>query len=140
MSAAKVILLAVSAILVVSGAAIVLANDGGSSQEKDDMVIEKYVEAGDDSLQAAVGEDVVISLAANATTGYSWVIKSSDGLEKTKDWYEVEKGREGLCGAGGTQYFQFHCEKAGTYKVVLDYQRPWEDAPIQTTTVDVIVK
>ena len=140
MSAAKVILLAVSAILVVSGAAIVLANDGGSSQEKDDMVIEKYVEAGDDSLQAAVGEDVVISLAANATTGYSWVIKSSDGLEKTKDWYGVEKGREGLCGAGGTQYFQFHCEKAGTYKVVLDYQRPWEDAPIQTTTVDVIIK
>lgn len=140
MSAAKIILLAVSAILVVSGAAIVISNDGGSSQETDDMIIEKIVESGDNSLQAAVGEDVVISLEANATTGYSWVIKSSDGLEKTKDWYEVEKGKEGLCGAGGTQYFQFHCEKAGTYKVVLDYQRPWEGVPVQTSTVEIIVK
>ena len=104
------------------------------------MVTEKYVEADGESMQAAAGEDVVISLAANNTTGYSWKVVSSDGLEMTKEWYEVEKGREGLCGAGGTQYYQFHCEKAGTYKVVLDYQRPWEDAPIKTTTVDVIVK
>ena len=135
----KIILIVVSAILLASVSAIVLTNAGGGTEDVNEMIVEKSIVSDGQRIEVNAGDDAVISLEANNMTGYSWTIRSSDGLEMTKDWYVVEKGKENLCGAGGTQYFQFHCEKAGTYKIVLDYQRPWESESVKTFTVDVVV-
>ena len=125
----KILFIATIAILFASALAINISNDSDQREETldlitmDSIVIDGY---GDFEKNAKVGDDVVFSLKANMTTGYSWKLVSSDDIEMTKEWYEVDAGREGLCGAGGTQFYQFHCDKAGTYKIVLDYQRSWE--------------
>jgi len=125
----KIVFIATIAILLASVLAVNISNDSDPQEDTLDLitmdliVIDGY---GDFEKDAKVGEDVVFSLKANKTTGYSWALISSDGIDMTKEWYEVDAGREGLCGAGGTQFFKFHCDKAGTYKIVLDYQRSWE--------------
>ena len=125
----KILFIATIAILFASALAVNISNDSDPQDvytmdpiTKNTIRIDGY---GDFEKEAKAGDDVVFSLKANMTTGYSWALISSDGIEMTKGWYEVDAGKEGLCGAGGTQFYQFHCEKAGTYTIILDYQRSW---------------
>ena len=89
----KIILIVVSAILLASVSAIVLTNAGGGTEDVNEMIVEKSIVSDGQRIEVNAGDDAVISLEANNTTGYSWTIRSSDGLEMTKDWYVVEKGK-----------------------------------------------
>jgi predicted secreted protein len=125
---------AISALAVLAGAIILLGDSDGQSDDMEANFI-------DDSgvLNAEVGKDVTIALEANATTGYHWKVVSSDGLELVNDWYESPTTSPQICGAGGTQYFTFHCDKAGTYEVVLDYLREWQGSEGNIKTVQITV-
>jgi inhibitor of cysteine peptidase len=129
---------AISAVaaLAVLGGAIVLFGD--SEAQGDNMEATFIEESG--TMKAKVGEDVTIALEGNRTTGFDWKVVSTDGLELKSDEYTVKPHEPGLCGVGGTHYFTFHCEKAGTYNVVLDYLRDWEGSQGNTRTVQIVVE
>ncbi len=93
-------------------------------------------------IDVSVGQEFVIELEANPTTGYSWVIASPlEGklvLEHTS--YTPEEGPR--LGAGGKEYWRFDGAAAGTVKLLFNYVRPWEKdaAPANTATFTVNVK
>jgi len=113
------------------------------SEEVNDMAVEdsKTVEIDDSGvIKANVGEEFVISLKGNVTTGYQWSVASCEGLNQVSDWYVCDDaGDPPRCGVGGTHYFKFSADNAGTYKITLDYARGWESGPVETETFTVIV-
>jgi len=82
------------------------------------------------------GELFVIALASNPTTGFSWQLDYDRTMLTLagKD-YVQDAGAAGRVGAGGTEKFSFQGVKAGTTKVTLKYQRPWESVPPAETKV-----
>lgn len=73
---------------------------------------------------------VSFSMSSNPTTGYDWSYKvNQKGIVKCiKDQYvsDVEDSEIPVSGAGGTQYYTFRAEKAGTVVITFRYQRAWE--------------
>ncbi|MBE6523139.1 MAG: hypothetical protein E7Z62_08490 [Thermoplasmata archaeon] len=126
---------AVAALAVLAGAIVLFGDSEAQGDEMEATIIE---ESG--TLKAKVGEDVTIGLEGNVTTGYDWKVVSTDGLKLKSDEYVTEKTEPMVCGAGGVHYFTFHCEKAGTYNVVLDYLREWQGSEGDTKTVQIIVE
>jgi inhibitor of cysteine peptidase len=86
------------------------------------------LDAGDDGtvVEVEVGEEVVVSLEGNATTGYSWQVTAVDSavlaLKGDPD-YESSSNADG---AGGTYTFHFDALAAGETEVVLQYFPTWE--------------
>jgi inhibitor of cysteine peptidase len=80
-----------------------------------------------DDISVAEGDEFVIAIAANPSTGYSW--SAADNPDVTfESSRQVERANRP--GAGGTQELTFRAAKQGTTTLVLDYTRPFEpDAP-----------
>ncbi|CAN5875303.1 hypothetical protein BH11MYX2_BH11MYX2_34230 [soil metagenome] len=105
------------------------------------------VEIGDDddgkSFDVQAGADVVVTLDANATTGYRWSVSSVDRTFGAPEIVYTPSG--GATGSGGTTTLTWHttgpldltCE----HEVKLEYQRPWSETspPAKTFsfTVDI---
>ena len=91
------------------------------------------------------GDMLVIRLAGNPSTGYSWEAQDLDA-QVLKQVREVEfdstESPPGLVGAGGTLILTFEAIESGTVPLTLVYHRPWEvdAAPLQTFSVTVTVK
>lgn len=97
------------------------------------------------TVTVAKGKDVVIRLAGNPTTGYSWKIGRITGeAVKAQDEpsYEADKHPKGLVGSGGTFVFKLQASQTGTSTVGLVYIRPWEKdtPPVKTFTVTIKVQ
>jgi len=93
----------------------------------------------------APGQQVVISLKGNPTTGYSWSCGKIEGdavaaVGKIK--YVTDQSGPRRMGAGGTFVATFKAAKIGKSKITLEYKRPWEKdkPPAETFTVTVEVK
>ncbi len=93
------------------------------------------------------GQEIVVALSGNPTTGYSWEI--AEGKTDAKILKQIKTGDEyvagksnGMAGAGGTFYFRYQAEKEGNTQVVLQYKRPWEKDtdPAETFTAKIKVK
>jgi inhibitor of cysteine peptidase len=90
-----------------------------------------------------VGDQIVISLDGNPSTGYTW---ETQGLDSTIIQQVGEatfvSSNTGLVGSGGTLTLTFKALKAGTVPLNLVYHRPWETgvAPVDTFAVTVTVK
>lgn len=91
---------------------------------------------------AGAGEPFVIALTSNPTTGFSWQLNyDSTMLTLAGKDYVQDPSASGRVGAGGTEKFTFQGVEAGTTKVTLTYQRPWESAPpAQTKVFNVTIK
>lgn len=95
------------------------------------------------------GQDLVLSLPSNATTGYKWMVVSTDRTfgYPAKNEYRGP-GSSGPVGAGGTQKMTWKTNGflnvTGAHKVTLEYRRPWEpEGPAAKTfrfTVKVVDK
>jgi inhibitor of cysteine peptidase len=90
------------------------------------------------------GDMLVIRLAGNPTTGYSWEAQDLDiqVLEQAGEAeFESENTTPDLVGVGGTMILTFKAISTGTTTLTLVYHRPWEAdvAPIQTFSVTVTV-
>jgi formylglycine-generating enzyme required for sulfatase activity len=87
-----------------------------------------------------VGEEFKISLDSNPSTGYSWSL-----AEHLPDWLELLDKTyvatdPGVIGGGGTEIWTFRATGSGSATLTFEYQRPWEDKPIQTQVYQVTAK
>jgi inhibitor of cysteine peptidase len=92
-----------------------------------------------------VGEMLVVRLASNPSTGYSWETKglNTQILEQVGDAvFESPDTPPDLVGAGGTLVLTFKALEPGTTTLTLVYHRSWETdvAPLQTFSVTVAVR
>ena len=89
------------------------------------------------------GQELVVRLESNPTTGYSWAVLGIDTavLRQIGD-VEYEPADTGLVGSGGWESCRFEAVAAGQTTLELVYRRPWEEdvTPEQTFTLDVIVR
>jgi inhibitor of cysteine peptidase len=72
------------------------------------------------------GDEVVVRIASNATTGYEWAVAQIDSNVLTYQGSEYEAPSTNVVGAGGTQVLRFEATGTGTSPLALKYWRPWE--------------
>jgi inhibitor of cysteine peptidase len=94
-------------------------------------------------VEVKVGEQIVITLDGNPSTGYTWEAKDLDAtmFEQVGD-PTFNSSNPGLVGSGGTLTLTFKALKVGSASLTLVYHRPWETGvdPIDTFAVTVTVK
>jgi len=78
------------------------------------------------TVDAAVGDTVIVSLGANASTGYEWTFAGGDTFTIEKSEYVQDPSTEGMVGAPGTQVITLKVTEAGTSDLTGVYVRPWE--------------
>jgi inhibitor of cysteine peptidase len=94
-------------------------------------------------VNVAKGSTLVIRLAANPSTGYSWQLGGDPkplSLDSTK--FVSAKSDQRRAGSPEVQVMQFQAKDSGTASLVLEYRRPWEKnvAPAKTFKVQVTVQ
>jgi len=82
--------------------------------------------SGDYDYKIKKGEQFIINLDENITTGYSWNYKIDDEtvVKLFKDEYQEPSSK--LIGASGTHQFIFVGEKKGDATITFKYYRIWE--------------
>jgi inhibitor of cysteine peptidase len=78
------------------------------------------------TVEAAVGDTVVVSLDANPTTGYEWEFTAGETFTIDKSEYVPDPNPDQLSGKGGTQIITLTVTKAGASDLTGVYVRPWE--------------
>ena len=86
------------------------------------------------------GQEFLIALPSNPTTGYSWTAKSSNG-NVTVYGAAYQAPAKAMPGAGGQQIFVSAANKVGSATITFSYARPWEKGkkPARTMTFSVNV-
>ncbi len=92
-------------------------------------------------LEVRTGQEIIVSLESNPTTGYTWEISNiEDGIMEQVGKTVFESSTD-LVGSGGIQVFRF--KACGTGEVVLDlvYHRSWEKEvkPARTFSLKITV-
>ena len=83
------------------------------------------------SIEARTGDEIVVRLPENATTGYRWQIDSvSQEIEPLGNSYELDSapGRQPKFGGGGIRQFRFRAKAPAAARIELKRLRPWEGA------------
>lgn len=92
------------------------------------------------------GQDLVIELESNPSTGYTWEVKQIDpGVLSQAGEPGIQAPAESdppLVGQVGTQVFTFRAAGKGETVILLIYHRPWEEdvEPAETFTLTVVVE
>jgi inhibitor of cysteine peptidase len=73
----------------------------------------------------AVGEDLVITLAENRTTGFQWDLTTKPEPSLTLIMDEFQ-GTAGPPGKGGSHRWHLRAVRQGTGVIELKFRRPWE--------------
>ena len=131
-------MIAVAAALGACGGESDSNSDGGSSSGGSSTP--KVYEAGD-SISVSNGDSLVIALAANPSTGYSWEAEANANVEFVTS--KQVQGNSNAVGAPGTQQLTFKAVKTGSSTLTLNYLRPFDPpgtAPAKTQTFPVTVK
>jgi predicted secreted protein len=81
---------------------------------------------GSTSVAVEVGDTVVLSFAANATTGYEWAFTAGDTFTIEKSEYVPDANPDQLVGKGGTQVVTLKVTAAGESDLTGTYARGWE--------------
>jgi inhibitor of cysteine peptidase len=88
-----------------------------------------------------VGGELTITLPANPSTGYSWVVTAMNTARLTLVGEPEFSAESNLIGAGGTITYRFRGAAAGQDSLQLDYVRPWEDTdPLETYVLTINVR
>jgi inhibitor of cysteine peptidase len=96
------------------------------------------------SVALASGQDLVVRLPSNPTTGYRWIyVEPKDAVLRVDgpSSYEAQSAG-GVAGAGGTEIWKLAPLKPGQQQLRFEYRRPWEQdvAPSRVATYTVTVK
>ena len=89
------------------------------------------------------GQELIIQLAGNPTTGYTWEASNLDASMFQQVGQAVfGSSNPNLVGSGGTQTLTFRVLKTGPAALTLIYHRPWEQkvAPLHTFSISATVK
>ena len=97
------------------------------------------------SVALAAGQDLVVRLPSNPTTGYRWIyVEPKDAVLRVDgpSTFEATQSTGGAVGAGGTEIWKLAPLKPGQQQLRFEYRRPWEQgvAPSQVATYSVTVK
>jgi inhibitor of cysteine peptidase len=90
-----------------------------------------------------VGQELVIQLPGNPSTGYTWEAKDLDtGMFQQEGDAVFASSNTNLVGSGGTLTLAFRVLKTGPAALSLVYHRSWETgvAPLQTFSITAIIK
>jgi len=97
---------------------------GGSPATPKTIEITPVAQTGT-TVDAAVGDTIVVSLEANPTTGYTWELTAGDTIEVVSSKYVADPNPDELSGAGGTQIVTLKVTKAGTSDLTGMYRQQW---------------
>ncbi len=99
-------------------------------------------EGGAQAVTLASGSQLVVQLAGNPTTGYSWEALPAEGAALQAEGSEYTAGTPMRIGSGGMYKFTFSARAAGPATLGFQYRRSWEQgvAPITTAKVSVTVE
>jgi inhibitor of cysteine peptidase len=85
-----------------------------------------------DEITAQVGEEFIIALESNPTTGYAWEAQYDNSILQLVDRRFSPLG-PGI-GSGGIERFRLRCLAVGETRLRLTYKRRWE----RTATEDIV--
>ena len=88
------------------------------------------------------GHIIILKLNENPSTGYSWQMKLSKGLELLSDKYSSESsgpGGRAILGAGGYHLWTIEAKYKGSQQVEAIYKRSWEQAEVKAFKLTVVV-
>jgi inhibitor of cysteine peptidase len=88
------------------------------------------------TIDAKAGQEFIIALESNPTTGYGWQVQSDDNFLKLVN-SEFESGAPAdsqMVGVGGVERFTFKALAQGETAVTLVYKRSWEETTGQEET------
>jgi inhibitor of cysteine peptidase len=86
------------------------------------------------------GQEFLIALPSNPTTGYSWSAKPSNAdVSVFGSAFQRPVGRT-IVGAGGEQIWVLEAMQTGTAKVVFSYSRPWLKNTLPARTQSFTIK
>jgi inhibitor of cysteine peptidase len=106
--------------------------------------VKTYTDAGQE-INIGVGQEFIIALGSNPTTGYSWQASYDESLLELipgpngQSTYEPKETGDDVVGAGGVEYFHFKALKVGETEITLTYKRPWEGGDTADTKVFTVV-
>jgi len=103
--------------------------------------VETYTDPGQ-TINIGVGQEFVIALGSNPTTGYGWQ-ESYDETVLTlveKTYRPGEEANKGVVGAGGVEYFRFKALKTGETEITLVYKRLWEEEFLEQKVFTIDIK
>ncbi len=85
-------------------------------------------EQSDCPIQLHTGQNLIVSLPSNPTTGYRWAIQDSAGGVLRSLGPEVYHSSDNgqLLGSGGQSTWRFQAFEQGTGRLRLTSQQPWE--------------
>lgn len=127
------------AVVLVLGAAACSDDDSSSPSPSTSSTASTTAESGDScrgcpvygetdtAITAKAGNEFVIELESNSTTGYQWTARSSDETVVSEQSNEYVQPSSDALGAPGKQRFVFLASQAGTAAVTLYYSRSFED-------------
>jgi len=118
---------------------VVLAFAGCGGGGGGDDGSRKVYDDPDQTIEVKVGEEFVIALDSNATTGYAWQLAApldEDIVTLVGSDYILEPGGENREGAGGTEEWTFKTTAAGETTISLKYVRSWEEDEPEPETTD----
>jgi inhibitor of cysteine peptidase len=95
------------------------------------------------SVALASGQDLVVRLPSNPSTGYRWIyVEPKDAVLRVDGPSSFEAQSAGTAGAGGTEIWKLAPFKPGQQQLRFEYRRPWEQdvAPSRIATYSVTVQ
>ena len=94
-----------------------------------------------DKVEAKVGEEFVIRLYSNTSTGFSWrLVEPLDEMVKLES-HKYLPPKVQKFGVGGTEEWTFKAARSGKATVKLEYLRPWDESSIvERRTFTVLAK
>jgi inhibitor of cysteine peptidase len=91
-----------------------------------------------EAIELTMGEELVLVLDSNPTTGYSW--EASFDPQLVVLLKQEHRRTSELIGAGGKTIFTFRPVRPGTSAVILTYRRPWEPEAVETRSCELTVR
>ena len=96
------------------------------------------------SVALTSGQDLVVRLPSNPSTGYRWIyVEPKDAVLRVDGPSSFEtQSAGGAVGAGGTEVWKLAPFKPGQQQLRFEYRRPWEQdvAPSRIATYSVTVQ
>ncbi|MBU1045693.1 protease inhibitor I42 family protein [Patescibacteria group bacterium] len=100
-----------------------------------------FTEADEGAVQFPVGQEFVVLLEANATTGFQWALQlDSNYIDFKGKEYITDEAPEEMVGVGGHEKFTFTAIAPGQTEIIFAYARPWESVePEKVITYDITI-
>jgi predicted secreted protein len=86
-----------------------------------------------------IGQDLMVKLESNRSTGYSWSLTESENPILTSLGKPTYKISSALPGVGGFETWKLRATKVGRETLKFEYRRPWEKnvSPAKTVLFNV---